>query len=73
MEIGYEIQTPINEEKRHAIINIKTKDMERTLNELTKNGIIVSHRMSGIRVSPHFYNTRDEIDKFLEILKAAKS
>lgn len=72
LEIGCEIQTPINEEERHAIINFKTKDVEKTMNELTKNGIIVSQRMSGIRVSPHFYNTRDEIDKLLEILKAAK-
>ncbi len=72
LEMGYEIQTPINEGERHAIINFKTKDAERTLNELTKNGIVVSRRMSGIRVSPHFYNTKDEIDKFLEILKATK-
>ncbi|MBS7653832.1 MAG: aminotransferase class V-fold PLP-dependent enzyme [Candidatus Bathyarchaeia archaeon] len=72
LEIGYELQTPINEKERHAIINFKTKDLERTLNELTKNGIVVSRRMGGIRVSPHFYNTRDEIDELLEILKAVK-
>ncbi|MBS7634994.1 aminotransferase class V-fold PLP-dependent enzyme [Candidatus Bathyarchaeota archaeon] len=72
LEIGYELQTPIDEEERHAIINFKTKDVERTLNELIKNGIVVSRRMGGIRVSPHFYNMRDEIDKLLEILKAVK-
>jgi selenocysteine lyase/cysteine desulfurase len=72
LEIGCELQTPINELERHAIINFKSKDTERMMNELAKNGIIVSRRMGGIRVSPHFYNTRDEIDKLLEVLKAAK-
>ncbi len=73
LEMGCELQTPIDELERHAIINFRAKNIDRIMNELTKNGIIVSQRMSGIRVSPHFYNTKDEIDKLLEILKAAKS
>jgi selenocysteine lyase/cysteine desulfurase len=72
LEMGCELQTPIDELERHAIINFRAKNIDRIMNELTKNGIIVSQRMSGIRVSPHFYNTKDEIDKLLEILKAAK-
>jgi selenocysteine lyase/cysteine desulfurase len=72
LEMGCELQTPIDELERHAIINFRAKNIDRIMNELTKNGIIVSQRMSGIRVSPHFYNTKDEIGKLLEILKAAK-
>ena len=43
--------------------------MER-VEQLTKKGIIVSARANGIRVSPHFYNTREEIDQLVsELLK----
>lgn len=42
-----------------------TKDME-LYNLMKDNSIIVNYR-NGIRVSPHFYNTKDEIDLLLNI------
>jgi len=43
--------------------------MER-VEQLAKKGIIVSARANGIRVSPHFYNTEEEIDQLVsELLK----
>lgn len=38
---------------------------------LQREGIVTTHRASGIRVSPHGYNTTDEIDHLLEVVKAA--
>jgi selenocysteine lyase/cysteine desulfurase len=32
-----------------------------------------SHRAGGIRVSPHFYNTPEEIDGFFAILREERS
>jgi len=72
LENGYEIRTPLNEEEHHAIINFKVKDPSKVLKFLSKNGIIVSQRVGGIRVSPHFYNTEEEIDRFIEVLKDMK-
>lgn len=72
LEGNYEIQTPLDDKEYHAIVNFKVKDPNKTVELLSKNGIIVSHRVGGIRVSPHFYNTEEEIDKFIEALKMAK-
>jgi cysteine desulfurase / selenocysteine lyase len=36
---------------------------------LQKEGIITTHRSEGVRVSPHGYNTPEEIDAALEVLK----
>jgi len=33
-----------------------------------ENGIVVSQRGNLIRVSPHFYNTTEEIDRLLAVV-----
>jgi kynureninase len=35
---------------------------------LAKKGIIVDHRPGFVRISPHFYNTKEEIDQCIEAL-----
>jgi selenocysteine lyase/cysteine desulfurase len=37
--------------------------------ELGRRGIVTTYRSSGVRVSPHGYNTTDEIDAFLAALR----
>jgi len=69
VDTGYKLQTPLDEKERHAIVNFRVKNWEKTWKGLTEKGIIVSPRMGGIRVSPHFYNTQDEIDRLMEALK----
>jgi len=71
LECGCKLQTPLGENEHHAIVNFKVKDIDRLLDFLSKNGIIVSKRVGGIRVSPHFYNTEEEIDRFIDALKMA--
>jgi len=68
---GYGLQTPLDERERHAIVNFRVKNWDKTWKGLAEKGMIVSPRMGGIRVSPHFYNTHDEIDRFMEALKGA--
>jgi len=72
LDNGYEIRTPTNKKEHHAIINFKVKDPNKTIKSLSRKGIIVSQRVSGIRVSPHFYNTEAEIDEFIKALKNVK-
>jgi len=69
VDAGYELQTPLDEKERHAIVNFRVKDWKKTWKGLAEKGIVVSPRMGGIRVSPHFYNTCDEIDRLMEALK----
>lgn len=39
------------------------------MGELRLKSVIVSARANGIRVSPHFYNTEEEIDKLVNEVK----
>jgi selenocysteine lyase/cysteine desulfurase len=36
------------------------------------NQIVVNHRAGRLRVSPHFYNTTEEIDRLVELLRSAR-
>lgn len=45
------------------------KQNRQLFTRLTKNRILVSLRGPGIRVSPHFYNSEKELEKFFQIVK----
>ncbi len=58
----------LSEENLSAIVTFEIEDAERIKAELAKQKIIVEIREGKIRVSPHFYNTKEEIDRFIEKL-----
>ncbi len=64
-ERGYALTLPENPEQRSAIVMIRHSDAAGAVAHLAQQGIIVDHRPGHIRVSPHFYNTEDEIEDFL--------
>lgn len=68
-ELGFKLQTPTEKQYRSGIINFKIDNPQKIVGKLEKTGIVVSARANGIRVSPHFYNTEEEIDKFTEEIK----
>ncbi|MEM1581675.1 MAG: aminotransferase class V-fold PLP-dependent enzyme [Candidatus Bathyarchaeia archaeon] len=72
LDYGYNIQTPLGEGEHHAIVNFRVKNPDKLMEFLLRNGVVASKRVGGIRVSPHFYNTKEEIDRFIEILKSAE-
>jgi selenocysteine lyase/cysteine desulfurase len=67
-----EIVTPIETiNERSAIISFTVgseTDNQNCYNKLRENNILVAPRDGRIRVSPNFFNTEDEIDRFLEFL-----
>jgi len=65
-DLGLKLQTPDEKQCRSGIVNFKTDEPQKTAERLTKKNIVVSARANGIRVSPHFYNTEEEIDKLME-------
>lgn len=67
-EANIKLNTPDLEEHRSGIINFSVGDPMKVSEKLLSNRMVVSVRADGIRVSPHFYNTKDEIDDFLEVL-----
>ncbi|MGB8781216.1 MAG: aminotransferase class V-fold PLP-dependent enzyme [Candidatus Bathyarchaeia archaeon] len=71
-DLGLELQTPEQKQCRSGIVNFKIGKPQKVTDRLNKKGIVVSARANGIRVSPHFYNTEEEIDKLIEEIKKLK-
>jgi len=67
--LGLKLTTPVDPYQRAGIVNFKVRNLSTTINRLRKNRIAVSSRGGGIRVSPHFYNTIEELDSLLSVLR----
>jgi selenocysteine lyase/cysteine desulfurase len=67
--LGLQLQTPEELECRSGIVNFKIEKPREMVENLKREGIVVSARSNGIRVSPHFYNAEEEIDKLVENIK----
>ncbi|MEM4704672.1 MAG: aminotransferase class V-fold PLP-dependent enzyme, partial [Candidatus Bathyarchaeia archaeon] len=61
--LGLKLQTPLEEPCRSGIVNFRIAKAKKVEEKLAKKGIVVSARNNGIRVSPHYYNTEEEIEK----------
>ena len=69
-EAGFALTVAGDPEKRSAIVMVQHADPPGAVAHLARSGIIVDHRPGHVRVSPHFYNTEEEIAFFLEKLRA---
>ncbi|TRM81833.1 hypothetical protein DJ531_10355 [Sulfolobus sp. A20-N-F6] len=63
-EHGFEVITP--KDRRAGIIILKVNKAREIVNSLINENIVVSPRGEGIRISTHFYNTKDEINNVIE-------
>lgn len=63
---GVEVLSPRNREESSGIVAIKTPDSTQLAQRLENQKIRVALRKGGIRISPHFYNTEEEITKTVE-------
>jgi len=60
----------VPEGHRTAIVMIHHHDPPGAVRHLAEQGIIVDYRPGFVRVSPHFYNTAQEVDRCVEALAA---
>lgn len=69
---GYKIVTPTkNRAERTAIVHFNTGQLESTqklYHKLSDNNIMTTLQAENIRVSPNFFNTKDEIKTLLNLL-----
>lgn len=61
-ETGFPILTPSDAGRRAGIVTFRHERSEELYETLKREKIIVSARSGHIRISPHFYNTKAEID-----------
>jgi kynureninase len=71
---GWRVNTPRDPEKRGGTVSIEMPDSQEVCRELLKREIMVDWRpKAGVRMSPHFYNTDQELETAItaveEILK----
>ncbi|MBU0756250.1 MAG: aminotransferase class V-fold PLP-dependent enzyme, partial [Planctomycetes bacterium] len=69
-EKGYEILSPWGKSERSGIITFRHPEHEAASiqERLLEAGVVTTLRGGGVRISPHFYNTEDEIERFLGAL-----
>lgn len=64
---GFKVMTPRNRDERGGIVTIVGNfDPKTVKNELEKMNIMVNVRAGGLRVSPHFYNTENDVISLFE-------
>ena len=71
---GWRVNTPRDVEQRGGTVSIDMPDAQEVCRELIKREILVDYRpKAGVRMSPHFYNTDEELETGIsaveEILK----
>lgn len=68
----YEIKTPFADHERAGILLFSCGDAQknkRIFKRLSRKNVTISYREGFLRVSPHFYNTRADMDRFLTMLE----
>ena len=65
---GVRLVTPSSQDRRAGIVAVAPRDPVAASERLTSAGVTHSLRENAIRLSPHFYNTEDEIDAALTLL-----
>ncbi len=67
-EFNLEVQTPLDEESRGSIVNVKTDNATEKVHQLQNENFILDMRANGVRIAPHFYNTYQDIEILFERL-----
>lgn len=67
-EEGYGIISPEEAEERGGIVMLHVNEPQETVARLSERGFTVDYRPGLVRVSPHFFNTEDDVDRFMDEL-----
>jgi selenocysteine lyase/cysteine desulfurase len=65
---GVKVTSIMDNKHRSGILSFKTNNIDQDYKKLIDNNVQLSKRGDALRISPHFYNTPEEIERFVEIL-----
>jgi selenocysteine lyase/cysteine desulfurase len=69
-ERGYQVAASTAPEHRSGIVIVQVPDAGGLCKQFERDGVILTPRGGGVRVSPHFYNTEAEVLRVGELLEA---
>jgi kynureninase len=70
-DIGVQVRTPRDPEARGGVVNVRVgADAERICHGLLARDVCTDFRGDGLRISPHFFNTEEDIDRCFEELRS---
>jgi kynureninase len=69
---GYGIVSPEDRAERGGIVMLRLKEPQETVNRLADRGFTVDYRPDLLRISPHFYNTLDDVDRVMDAIEAVQ-
>jgi len=65
---GWTVRCPHVATERTAIVTLEHPEPQRVVDALRAEGVICDSRPGLVRLSPHYFNTSDEMDRALELL-----
>ncbi len=65
---GVKVLTPENPSERGGIISVEIENPEEVLQRLLKKNIVIAVRGGKLRLSPHFYNTEEELRTAMNVI-----
>jgi selenocysteine lyase/cysteine desulfurase len=72
-KIGVDLWTPRADHQRAGIVFFRTPGPDRLHAELKAQRFYCGSFLNGIRVDPTFYNTYEELDRFLEVVRGHRA
>ncbi len=66
---GFELATPAEDEAHGAMLAVRAGDEHAIVAALAQDDIVTSSRDGNVRISPHFYNNLEDIERLLESLR----
>jgi selenocysteine lyase/cysteine desulfurase len=69
-ELGGTVVTPRERDRHGALICVRSTDVNQLVAALGRWGIVTSSRDGNVRISPHAYNSLEDVDAVLEALAA---
>ena len=73
VEIGWPAVTPADDARRGPMVAVPTRDPAGLFAQLMEQGIVTSFRDNNIRATCHFYNTDEDIDRFVAALAGQRA
>lgn len=65
---GFCLASPVDAARRGALITLRSRNVDLLVKGLDRDGIVTSGRGDNLRVSPHIYNTLEDVDRLMSAL-----